>query len=164
MKSIIILLVTLVNFQVLGNDLTKLESQNLSQDLDNICGDTWCEGDFNWSVDNFTCSFEDKTCSVDLTLMEEFYFDDEYSITRDEFVTIEAFMSKYLDTDIESDSEYAAITWTQTCTMKGITSKDQVIDTSRRWSSYTQDIYERVTDCVTEIEEAYWEVQAKLPN
>ena len=161
MKSLFLSLFILFNFQVLGNDLTQTESDRLSEDLDNICGDTWCEGDFNWYVDNFKCSLEKKTCSVDLTLRDEFYFDDEYGATREEFVTKLDVVSKVLNVDVESDVDYSSITYQQTCTLTGMDSREVVFDQTG-YTSYSDEVYFQVLDCVTEIEEAYWEAAGEL--
>ncbi len=161
MKSLFLSLLILTNFQVLGADLTPTESSTISEDLDNICGDSWCEGDFNWYVDNFNCSFEEKTCSVDLTLRDEFYFDDEYGSTREEFVTKLDVVSKVLNVDVESDVDYSSITYQQTCTLVDMDSKEIVFDQTGH-TSYSDEVYFQVLDCVTEIEEAYWKAAGDL--
>lgn len=155
MSKYIVILAIFLNFQALGNDLSQGEANDLATDLDNICGDSWCEGDFNWSVDEFTCSFEKKTCSVDLTLIEEFFFDEDYGSTREEFRERKEYVSKVLDVDYESYDDMASIHWRQSCKFENITSKDMLFDQSG-WASYSDLVYERVLDCVTEMEEKYW--------
>lgn len=181
MKSLLIILLTFTNFQILGNDLTSSESQRLSEDLDNSCGDSWCEGEYNWSVDNFTCSFEDQKCTVELTLIEEFDFnnledcspeellatEDTYCLTSKQVEERFNFLSKKLNVDMDADFMEKNILWTQTCTINNVTNKDFLFESSD-WSSnlynysYSNDVYESVLDCVTEIEETYWNATSDL--
>ncbi|RLB50445.1 MAG: hypothetical protein DRJ42_18830 [Deltaproteobacteria bacterium] len=43
--------------------LTSREAEEVRDSLDDICGDSWCEGDYNWYVDSVECP-GDGTCVV----------------------------------------------------------------------------------------------------
>ncbi|WP_127716884.1 hypothetical protein [Halobacteriovorax sp. HLS] len=159
MKLLALILFISTSFQVFANDLTSTESYDLSTDLDNICGDTWCEGDFNWSVDNFSCDLKNETCTVDLTLIEEFYYD-EYT-TREEFLTQKKKVETKLNIDIVEDYEYSSIHWQQTCTITDVKSKESLFDETK-YHVFSDMVYYNVLDCVTEIEEAYWSAADSL--
>ncbi len=47
--------------------LTEQEASQILRALDDLCGDTWCEGDNNFSFDALSCDPE-KGCSLDLTV------------------------------------------------------------------------------------------------
>jgi hypothetical protein len=161
MKKLILIIFLSLNFQVLANDLTTIESDELSTSLDNTCGDSWCEGDFNWSVDDFNCSFADQTCTVKLTLIDEFYIDEYTSI--EEFETKLAHVEKSLNVDTDTDVDYAAILWEQTCTIKNISNKQDLFYNSNN-TDHSNDVYYQVLDCVSEIEEGYWKVEESINN
>ncbi|WP_394843407.1 hypothetical protein LZC95_40965 [Pendulispora brunnea] len=46
------------------NDLTKEQSAVALKLLDDICGDTWCEGEYNWHFPKIVCRFAQPSCTV----------------------------------------------------------------------------------------------------
>jgi hypothetical protein len=54
--------------KVKGDFLSPVERSEVIRSIDDVCGDTWCEGDYNFKFNNFSCNFREKNC--DLT----FYF------------------------------------------------------------------------------------------
>jgi hypothetical protein len=71
MKIASIILSLLFTAQIFAGDLDFSEAQ-LSEALtaiDNICGDTWCEGEYNFEFHTIECS--DNRCTVDMTLFSE---------------------------------------------------------------------------------------------
>jgi hypothetical protein len=47
-------------------DLTSAQKATLLHTVDNLCGDTWCSGDYNFSFDAMTCDLAAGTCKMDL--------------------------------------------------------------------------------------------------
>jgi len=47
-----------------ASDLTKTQSSTVLKLLDDICGDTWCEGDFDWHFPKIVCHFTPGTCTL----------------------------------------------------------------------------------------------------
>ena len=41
--------------------------------LDNICGDTWCEGDFNFEFTDLEINKKDKSAVVNFEMIDEWY-------------------------------------------------------------------------------------------
>ena len=41
--------------------------------IDNICGDTWCEGDFNFEFNNLEINKKDKSAVVNFEMIDEWY-------------------------------------------------------------------------------------------
>ena len=37
--------------------------------LNNLCGDTWCEGDFEYEFDQIDCSKRKKNCTIELNVL-----------------------------------------------------------------------------------------------
>ena len=51
-----------------------LSYRDLSLELiDNICGDTWCEGDFNFEFNNLEINKKDKSAVVNFEMIDEWY-------------------------------------------------------------------------------------------
>ena len=44
--------------------LTATQKKQVLRAIDNVCGDTWCEGDYNFRFDQIFCSSHTKTCRV----------------------------------------------------------------------------------------------------
>jgi hypothetical protein len=71
----ILLLVTLLFFNTStlyakgGTELLSArERSDILRSIDDVCGDTWCEGDYNFKFENIRCNKLDKTCDL------SFYF------------------------------------------------------------------------------------------
>jgi hypothetical protein len=46
------------------NALTRVQSQTVLKLIDDICGDTWCEGDYNFRFHRIFCSHSKGTCRL----------------------------------------------------------------------------------------------------
>src|SRR5581483_2839692 len=44
-------------------NLTATQQKQVRTALDNICGDTWCDGDWNWTFEKVTCKLDLGTCT-----------------------------------------------------------------------------------------------------
>ncbi len=97
------------------------EEYYLLRSLDSICGDSWCEGEANWSFDALDCD-TDKGCSLDLT-MQPYPFSDEVQLE-----------DRKLDCDLYEFSTRAAL-----------------IEETDRGIQYTQGLYSAVNSCITEL-------------
>ncbi len=93
----------------------------LLQSLDSICGDSWCEGEANWSFDKMTCD-EEKGCSLDLT-MQPYPFSDEVQLTERKL----------------------------NCDLYEFSTRESVIEETRRGIQYSQALYTAVDECVNDL-------------
>ncbi len=48
------------------NALTAAQSKTLLRLIDNLCGDTWCDGDYNFGFRKVSCNKSAKTCTLTL--------------------------------------------------------------------------------------------------
>jgi len=46
------------------SDLTNEQAAVALKLLDDICGDTWCEGEYNWHFPKIACRFAKSTCTL----------------------------------------------------------------------------------------------------
>ncbi|WP_394832862.1 hypothetical protein LVJ94_40810 [Pendulispora rubella] len=46
------------------SDLSKEQAAIALKLLDDICGDTWCEGEYNWHFPKIVCRFAQTSCTV----------------------------------------------------------------------------------------------------
>ena len=53
---------------LLGNDLTLKEVQTSLKLIDDICGDTWCEGDYDFRFRYLYCSRDAESCTLALQM------------------------------------------------------------------------------------------------
>ena len=73
MKNIGQLIIALIIFTNLSF-AEKNNSSDLALELiDNICGDSWCEGDFNFEFLHFELNTKTSTATVGLVLINEWY-------------------------------------------------------------------------------------------
>ena len=49
-----------------GNALTPAQSKTVLSLIDSICGDTWCDGDYDFGFRRLTCSQAGQTCTLTL--------------------------------------------------------------------------------------------------
>ncbi|MES2743995.1 MAG: hypothetical protein V4655_01150 [Bdellovibrionota bacterium] len=93
----------------------------LLQSIDSICGDTWCEGDANWSFDTINCD-TDSGCVLNLTMMPYDFTDD---VTLSE---------RRLQCELPDFIERSAI-----------------VEKTNRGLQYTPGLYEAVSDCIYDL-------------
>lgn len=48
--------------------LTAAQARQVLELLDSTCGDTWCEGDFNWQFKKIVCTFGQKRCTLTMLI------------------------------------------------------------------------------------------------
>ena len=51
-----------------AGDLSADQARSVLFELDQICGDTWCAGDFDFAFARVTCQFARATCTVTLRI------------------------------------------------------------------------------------------------
>ncbi len=47
-----------------AGDLNKAQSSTVLKLLDDVCGDSWCEGDYDWHFPKIVCHFTPGTCTL----------------------------------------------------------------------------------------------------
>ena len=52
-----------------ANALTRAESNTALKLIDDVCGDTWCEGDYDFRFRRLTCRDADATCNLKLEVL-----------------------------------------------------------------------------------------------
>ena len=45
-------------------EFTKIERSQVVQAIDNICADSWCEGNYNYKFIDFVCNKGDESCDL----------------------------------------------------------------------------------------------------
>jgi hypothetical protein len=49
-------------------DLSAAQARAVRLELDQICGDTWCAGDFDFAFEKVTCHFDRGSCTVTMRI------------------------------------------------------------------------------------------------
>lgn len=135
MKYIILITLLLSNV-AMASELTSNQQQNILTVTDNICGDSWCEGDFDFSFNEVACDFEMGICSMDITLFSESYEQTYKSLAYNPQV-----------------SEFNA-----TCVIGGVDSYKSIIETHNGHDQLTLEFYEELSECITAQEESFYEI------
>ena len=113
----------LLTQNVWANDLTQADSDWLVQEIDNICGDTWCEGDYNFSFNSLTCDFSLGECEMKFEVIDTLY-----------------------DSDWNDVGE---VRTPATCVIAA-ESRDVLVNT--HWNTYSDYFYETMSECVSDAE------------
>lgn len=137
MKLLTVLFLLTLSLSTLGTEfLTDDQKSEVLTRIDNICGDTWCGGDFDFSFDEMECSLEEQSCSFTFDLLWFWDLDDELSW---------------------EERQDQAPRYTATCTLKGYTRYEQFVNSTGydlKW-----DFYEHFTEkCVGPAEERAYPV------
>lgn len=114
------------------NVITDKEAKEVLQELDNICGDSWCEGDYGYSFHNFSCSgsVTNATCELEF-----------------EMISSIGVKSSEKDTEITTKRVYPV-----TCSMSGLKRED-IVSVEGNNISYGETLYEKVSLCISDMEE-----------
>jgi hypothetical protein len=117
-----------------GEFLNEQQRTVAISEIDSICADTWCGGDFGFTFHQISCDDESSSCNVSFDLH---YAEYDY------------------DTDEYGDSQ----TFKTVCTLGSISSYDDIVETHSRsnYVSLNWDFYSRLTDCIGEREETFRE-------
>jgi|SRR6478735_141595 len=96
--------------------------------IDDICGDTWCEGDNNFRFDRLEChagcAGRDGSCRLTFRVFS-------------------------YDTDVETGPTY-----TRSCTTSGFRNFDSLVKTSGSYQSLAPAYYDALTECISREEAA----------
>ncbi|MGZ3807498.1 MAG: hypothetical protein ACXVCE_05390 [Bacteriovorax sp.] len=66
-----VLLTTTSAFANLSNELfTTAQRQDVLRSIDDVCGDTWCEGDYNFKFNDFTCMQSTHVCELNFQFIK----------------------------------------------------------------------------------------------
>jgi hypothetical protein len=106
--------------------LSRREEAVALKAIDDICGDTWCEGDHNFSFDRLECA---KGCAGQAGSCR---------------LTFRVFS---YDTDIETGPTY-----TRSCRTPGFTGFDSLIETFGDYHSLQPAYYDALTACIGQVE------------
>jgi hypothetical protein len=104
-------------------DLTAKQQKAVLLQLNNICGDTWCDGDWSWSFKSITCKLDLGTC------------------TWTAMITPSVAVAKPVP-----------VYW-RSCKVSGLHKFADLVSTAPNgYQSINQDYYDASTDCVFKIE------------
>ena len=106
--------------------LSKSEEAVALKAIDDICGDTWCEGDHNFSFDRLECT---KGCAGHAGQC---------------WLTFRVFS---YDTDLETGPTY-----TRSCRTPGFTGFDSLVQTFGLYHSLQPAYYTALTECIGRVE------------
>ena len=106
--------------------LTKAQQAKVLKLVDDICGDTWCEGDHNFSFDRLQCrqGCARQPGSCELTFRVFSY-----------------------DTDVETGPTYV-----RTCTTPGFTGYASLVKTTGTYESLQPEFFGALTECIGDVE------------
>lgn len=120
-----LLLSTLITFSPVqaADFLTEAQADMVLEASDNICGDTWCEGEYDYSFNAFTCDDVTKTCELTFEYISYQLDDVTYDIIGEQRVEV-------------------------SCKIENFTSYNQMIEIRNSYEQLTQELYESVGECI----------------
>jgi hypothetical protein len=103
--------------------LTADQSAVVLKQIDDICGDTWCSGDYNYAFTRFSCRLDLGRCTMSV------------KVIRPEWNGVpEATFQRY-------------------CRLTGITQFEQMVQTAPGgYQSLVDSFYDKVNDCMSRVE------------
>jgi hypothetical protein len=105
------------------NALSPAQSKTALKLIDDICGDTWCDGDYNFGFRRLTCAKAAHTCTLTLQV--------------------------FPDAGVTS----AARSYWRSCKTSGFTGFDSLVSTAPSgYQSLQSDYYDALTECIFRIE------------
>jgi hypothetical protein len=107
--------------------LSKRQQATVLKLVDDICGDTWCEGDHNFSFDSLDCEME---CRAQIGSCR---------------LTFRVFS---YDTDLETGPTY-----TRSCRTEGFSGFDSLVETQGDYQTLAPAYYDALTRCISQVED-----------
>lgn len=112
--------------------LTTTQSRNVLKAIDDICGDTWCEGDFNYAFKRITCTFSKKTCTLSVDVID--YSADAAACARNR--------GRYVTGDSEG------CYYPRSCKMTSISAYTSMVSGTAPNLSLKQGFFDKVSTCI----------------
>ena len=130
MKILLVTLTFLISYSVMSETsiLTITEGDVVLREIDNICADTWCEGDFDYNFSSVSCDSTKGICNLDF---EYIYYD--------------------WDTEsFHSDPYTIKLSWS--CELHSFYEKKDVLNSKgdQSYKRITNKFFEAVTECIDE--------------
>ena len=120
-----------------GEFLTPNQKQAILRSVDNTCGDTWCEGDYNYAFKSIDCDSSAEACTLQFVMLEE----------QGRSVKLKAVSRAAKYTARISNAHSVA------CTVKNLGKAEDLITFVRPdYSVLTNRFYEPLTDCISTLE------------
>lgn len=108
------------------NDLTAKQAKLVVDELNDVCGDTWCEGDYSWDFSKIVCDFGKKTCT---------------------------FTVKITDPGTDDSTKDDKVYW-RSCKVAGVPGFTSMIDTAANgYQSLNETFYDKIDACVGKLEQ-----------
>jgi hypothetical protein len=160
--SLITLCIFTLNIQ--ATEIPQRLLDRVANDIDNICGDAWCEGDFNWGHTNLKCELSKGLCTIDLNLIDELYVEDldtgddlnpisNIQILADRKRYESEMIALYKDMSMENDDYARQLIFSRSCTITDMFTISDVVT----GNTYSNKLVEAVVDCVSDMEIEYWD-------
>lgn len=106
-----------------ANDLTAAQEKLVLQLIDDLCGDSWCEGAHDYVFAKMRCSFTAKTCTLTMKIIDPAY-------------------------DAQPERDF----W-RSCKMTSIDAFTSMVDTAQNgYQSLSDPFYDKLNGCVDKLE------------
>jgi DNA uptake protein ComE-like DNA-binding protein len=133
------------------------EAEKVRQSLDDICGDTWCEGDYNWYVTEVSCP-GDGTCYVSQRAQQYGGFSEDVLAGRSPESLQSRGEGEYgtYHASIDSADGGEDGTWLMvSCELdSGFFTREDAMNVER--GRYSEKLYYSLLDCISALEEMMW--------
>lgn len=163
MNKAFIILIIILEFSSHASLFSKSELDKVSLEIDNICADSWCDGEFNWNYYNLRCDLSLGKCRLNIVLIDEYYFSNRSDKENQDRYNYESFMfKKYNDLGMDNNNDKRKILMDKVCTINDMSTKEDVISYSRSQLIYSDKLYENVNRCISVMEEDFFKRQESL--
>lgn len=81
MRLVLLSLFALFTLNAFAGQIDQSTLDRIARDIDNICGDTYCEGDYNWNHENLKCDLNKGQCTLDMQLIDHNYLPNNATLT-----------------------------------------------------------------------------------
>ncbi len=112
-----------------ADDLSRRSEKRVLFAIDQICGDTWCEGDFNFRFERIRCNFTLGSCALE-------------------------FRTAPWKTGMDQEYRWGE---TKVCAIRNVGSLSDLISTERANAELKQDPYEQITTCIQHLTPRHFE-------
>ncbi len=123
-QAILLVSMMLMGSVYAGEFLNNAQKQDILNQIDSVCGDTWCEGEYNFSFDNIRCNSYTRSCVIDFKLIQYYYDGDSYEPTREAY-------------------------YSTSCSIGRVDSYYDLVDVEGRYAGLNQNFYDRFSDCIS---------------
>ncbi len=144
MNKALLIVLSVLSLSTTALAQPKDPAQTVLNELDQLCGDSWCEGDFNYKFEQLNCDAKSGGCALVFTMIDR-NTDNETEIKASS--KTKTGVQANLRSRIQGGMEYSV-----ECRFDAFKKASDLVDKNGQYGGITDSFYEQTSECIESLE------------